>query len=370
MSSLGEELRDNHLALVQRWYEQWRAGATPHHGVAEAALKDHLSPQLRLIGEQLLDLSAAENPGQMWKVTERLDPEARVTQEIPIEEVVREYDLAIDVVRTWIEERRIEVSFLEYSYFYRSMFELTAESVRRYVEHQAGEVRKQRAHYLAAVMHQLRTPLSALSIQAELLGRNEQRPSAEAIDKLRRNVRRISVLVDGILRLERFHTWEVPVRPEEVHPAHLVDGIVSDHEPQAARMGLRFEAHVNRSLRMTLDPDLFLDALSNLVGNAVKYTTEGFVIVEAQEEAESVVFHVRDSGPGIAAEKQTELFKQAQPGSLGGAGIGLQIAQHAAQAQGGLIEVHSEVGKGSVFSLRLPRVVAARTAPEPDAAGP
>jgi two-component system sensor histidine kinase SenX3 len=135
MPSLGEELRDNHLALVERWYERRRAGDTPQHGVSEASLKDHLSPQLRLIGEQLLDLPAAENPGQMWKVTERLDPEERVSQEMPIEEVVQEYDLAIDVVRTWIEERGIEVSFLEYSYFYRSMFELTAESVRRYAEH-------------------------------------------------------------------------------------------------------------------------------------------------------------------------------------------------------------------------------------------
>jgi two-component system sensor histidine kinase SenX3 len=216
-------------------------------------------------------------------------------------------------------------------------------------------------------MHQLRTPLSALSLQVELLGRNEQRTDVEVINKLRRNVRRVRVLVDGILRLERFQTWEVPVRPEEVHPAQLVDGIVSDHEVEASRKGLRFEAHVNRSLRMTLDSDLFLDALGNLVSNAVKYTLRGVVIVDAEEEADSVVFSVRDSGPGIAAEKQQELFKHAQPGSVGGAGIGLQIAQHAAQAQGGSLAVQSELGKGSVFSLRLPRAVAARNAPEPDA---
>jgi two-component system sensor histidine kinase SenX3 len=174
------------------------------------------------------------------------------------------------------------------------------------------------------------------------------------------------VLVDGVLRLERYQTWEVPVHPEEVHPAQLIDGIVSDYEAQAARKGLRFEAHVNRSLRMTVDPDLFTDALGNLVQNAVKYTTRGFVIIEAKEEGQAVVFRVRDSGPGITPDRQQELFTHAQQGSLGGAGIGLQIAQHAAQAQGGAVGVTSEIGKGTVFTLRLPRVVVGRDGQQPD----
>lgn len=362
MRTLGEELRDNYEAIVHSWYERWRESSHPSHKVAEAALKNSLPAQLRLIGEQLRDLRRAERADEMWRVTDRLDPEARVSQEMPIEEVVQEYGLVTDVVRDWIEKRRIEVPFQEYSYFYQSIYELAAESVRRYTEHQAEQIRKDRAQYLAAVMHQLRTPLSALSMQVELLDRHEQRPDAAAIGKLRRNVRRIRVLVDSILRLERFQPWEVPVRPEVIRPAHLIDDIVNDHEADAARKGLRFEAHVNRSLQMELDPDLFVDALGNLVQNAVKYTAEGSVIVDAEEHADSVLFCVRDSGPGIPEEKRQQLFKHAQPGSAAGAGIGLQIAQHAAKAQGGLIEIESEVGKGSVFSLRLPRVVSARDA--------
>ena len=360
MTSLGEELRDNHAALVDCWYEEWRTSSHPHDDVGEAALKNALGSQFRLIGEQLRDLDSAEKPTEIWKVWERLDPELRVGQEIPIEEVVQEYGLAFDVVRSWIEERGIRVSFVEYTYFFRAMFELTAEAVRRYAKHQSEEIRSQRAHYLAAVMHQLRTPLSALAMQVEVLEGQEHRPDAESLHRLQRNVRRIRVLVDGILRLERFQTWEVPVRPEKVQPSRLVNAIMSDHEATAARNGLRFEAHVNRSLRMTLDSDLFLDALGNLVDNAIKYTAAGFVLVDAQESTDTVLFRVRDSGPGIAPDQQRGLFKHAQPGTVGGAGIGLQIAQHAARAQGGVIEVESEQGKGSVFSLRLPRVVSAR----------
>lgn len=360
MKSLGEELRKNHAALVQRWYEEWRQSSHPRHDLGAAVLKNSLGAQFRLIGEQLRDLATAEHPEQIWTITERLDPEGRVDQEMPIEEVVQEYSLAIDVVRTWIEEQGIDVSFTDYSYFFRAMYELTAETVRRYTKHQTEVVRKQRAHYLAAVMHQLRTPISAVMMQVELLEQGGQTPDTEAVKRLRRNLRRVGVLVDGILRLERFQTWEVPVRPEEIVPAQLVDDLVSDHERTAARKGLRVEVHVNRSLRMIVDPDLFSDALGNLIQNAIKYTHDGFVIVEATEQEDAVVFSVRDSGPGIDAEAQRWLFKQSQPGSLGGAGIGLQIAQHAAQAQDGFIEVESEVGRGSTFSLCLPRVVSPR----------
>lgn len=367
MHSLGEELRENSHAIVQRWYEQWRESPHPRHGIEEAALKNSLSDQLELLGEQLRELRSAEGVEEIWKIADRLHPEQRVSQEMPIQEVVQEYALAVDVVRAWIEERCIDVPFADYSYFYQAIFELTAESVRRYAKHQAEQVRKERAHYLASVMHQLRTPVSTLALQVELLDQQEQPPSSAAISKLRRNVGRIQALVDGILRLERFQPWEVPVQPEEVRPAHLIDDIVHDHEREAARKGLRFEAHVNRSLQMTLDPNLFLDALGNLVQNAIKYTTKGFVIVDAQEGPDSVLFCVRDSGPGIASERQRELFRQTQPGGTGGAGIGLQIAQHAATAQGGRVDVESEEGKGSTFSLRLPRVVVARDRePEPE----
>lgn len=362
MRTLGEELREHCDTLAQRWYERWLE-THASRGVSEAALKDSLPAQLRLIGRQLEDLSTAERPDQAWKITERLDPEARVEQQVPIEEMVQEYALAIDVVRGWVEEREIEVPFAEFSYFHTATYELTAESVRRYAAYQADEIRKQRAQYLAGVMHQLRTPLAALSVQVEIL-RDDPRRDAASIHKLQRNVRRIQVLVDGILRLERFHTWEVPVRPQKVYPAQLIDDIVSDHEVDAARKGLRFEAHVNRSLRMDLDPDLFLDALGNLVQNAIKYTARGFVIIDATERNENVLFCVRDSGPGIPPEKQRHLFKHALPGSVGGAGIGLQIAQHAARAQGGEIEVASEVGRGTVFSLRLPRTLRASDARE------
>lgn len=99
--------------------------------------------------------------------------------------------------------------------------------------------------------------------------------------------------------------------------------IVGDHEVEASRKGLRFEAHVNRSLQMTRVRSLPRHARQPRC-NAVKYTLRAVVFLEAEEEADGVVLRVRDSGPGISAKKQQELFEHAQPGSVEGAGIGLR----------------------------------------------
>jgi signal transduction histidine kinase len=360
MTSLGSELIHHTDKLVQRWYEAWRSTPRARPELSESALKDKLANQLQVIGKQLLELTQAENPGEMWRITDRLDPEHRVAEDVPIEEVVQGYGIAVDVVRDWIEERRIEVPFREYSYFYTSIFELVAESVRRYAAYREELVRRDRARYLARVMHQLRTPLSALYLRVERLDHVEHKPDASSIEQLTRNVQRIRVLAESILRLERYRPSEVPLRPEELRPAQLVDDILSDYEADTARKGLRVEAHVDHALRMIIDPELFIDALGNLVQNAVKFTDVGFVSVEAEPQAAHVVFRVRDSGRGMSDEEQGMLFHRSLPGRAGGAGIGLTIAKHAAEAQGGEIHVQSEPGKGSLFSLVLPRSVPAR----------
>lgn len=357
---LANELIHHADQIVERWHTMWRRTRRAHPELSESALKDRLPLQLRVIGHQLSKYGHPEDPNEMWNVTERLDPETRMEQDFPIEDVVQEYRVLVETVHNWIKERTLEISYEEYAYFSAAIFELTAESVRRCVTYKDEEVRKDRAEYLAGVMHQLRTPLSAVLMQVELLDRRAGPPDAAAISRLRRNVRRIRVLVEGVLRLERFDPSEMRVRPQELYPARLIDDIMRDYENEAAQKPLRFEARVNRSLRMTLDADLFVDALGNLVQNAVKYTTAGSVIVDAEEHHEMVDFCVQDSGPGIPEDRRQTLFRQAQPGSGGGVGIGLRIAQHAAEALGGQIDVDSSPGKGSTFTLRLPYVVAAR----------
>jgi signal transduction histidine kinase len=124
---------------------------------------------------------------------------------------------------------------------------------------------------------------------------------------------------------------------------------------------------IDRALEMELDPDLFIDVMGNLVDNAVKYTPSGFVRVEVVEEPGAVVFKVRDSGPGIAPDRQAGLFGAVQPGERSGAGIGLHVAYRAVTAMGGSIGIESTSGRGTMVWFRLPWRVSGATGAEPGA---
>jgi two-component system sensor histidine kinase SenX3 len=355
------ELRRHAGDLVQRWYEAWRQSSHPRCDVSEAALKDMLGQQLEVIGEQLENLQQAESTERMWKVEERLDPEERLAQDIPVEEVVQEYRLVVTVARAWIRERKLPVSFDEYSYFFDAIFQLAAESVKRYVQYQAESVSVGRAEYLAGIMHQMRGPLSALGLQIEALGRKSRPVSEPALARIGRTLDRLMFLVNGVLRVERYRPEEMPVAPRPVCPARLVEEILADHEHVAVVKDLRVEVHIDPSLQMVLDPDLFTDCIGNFVQNAFKFTDTGYICIDAEEHRDHVLFRVKDSGCGVPPERLASLFKAIQPGSGGGAGIGLQIAKHAAEAQGGTVGVESTPGGGSTFWLRLPHTVPARS---------
>lgn len=361
MASLGELLCTHIDELVHRWYERWLRERPSSPKLTEAALKDHLPLQLRVIGEALLkENSSRESPRELWQEHGRLDPEQRVLDEVLIAEVVLEYAFLIEEVRIWLDERGEQVSFQDYSFFSLAIFELTAESVRRYAQFRAEQVARERSEYVAGIAHQLRTPVSTLKLSVQQLERGQGAPDARSLERLRRTVGRLGRLVDGILRLERFKPEELPIHPESLAPAQIIDQIVADYAHDASSKGLRLDVSANRSARMQVDRDLLVDALGNLIQNAIKYTAKGFVRITLEEREDAVVFKVEDSGPGISPDRQRELFRPVYPGQPGGVGLGLSIAFRAAVAQGGALELESEPGRGSTFLLRLPWAVRAR----------
>ncbi len=356
MSSLALALIEQHETITQLWYEAWRNSELPHPEIAEAALKDHLSPQLRRIGEQMQDLENADSPEANWAKPDRMDPEARVDQNMPIEEVVMEYSLALDVLRQWISDQKLKPSFEEYTYLFQNIFELTAESVRRYEARRHEQISEERSKYLAGLTHQMRTPISTLMMQMQIMERQRE-VSPSLINVCQRNLKRLSLMVNTVMRLERFKPNELPVRPQIVYPARLIDQALDDYQPDASHKGLRLETVVDRTLDMRIDPDLFLDVMGNLIDNAVKYTSSGFVRVEVEDLADSdlVLFKVLDSGPGIAPDRQAGLLGPVKPVELSGAGIGMHVAQRAVTAMGGTIGIDSEVGQGTAVWFKLPR---------------
>lgn len=354
---LGKLLCDNNDEIIELWYKEWKDSPHPHPEISEALLKDGLPEQLRVIGEQLQKDELAELPKNMWKITDRLDPEERVFQDIPIEEVVHEYRIFIKVVRRFIHDKEPTVPFDEYSYFYESVYELTAEAVKRYAKYQAEVVSNDRSEYLAGLSHQMRTPLTVIQNHLEAYELQENKElEKESYESLKRNADRLEFLINGIMRLERFKSEDIPVRPQSIYPVDFLDQIVADHQFLARQKGIDLEVSVSRSLAIYTDPDLLMDALGNLIDNAVKYTDKGYVRVEAQDDNERIVFKVEDSGPGIPKERQNNIFSITTSSSAKGAGIGLSIVKRVTRALGGDAYMHTEPGKGSTFYIDIPKI--------------
>lgn len=356
MSLLAQALVEQHEHIAQRWYEAWRKSKLPQPEIGEAALKDHLSPQLLRIGEQMANLASVDAAEDNWKIFDASDSQALVDQDRPVEEVVMEYGLALDILRQWIKAQNLQPSFNEYSYLFQAIFELTAESVRRYQVCQQERLNLERSRYLAGLTHQMRTPISTLMMQMQILERQRE-VTPSFINMCQRNLKRLSVMVDTAMRLERFKPHEIPVRPQHIYPARLIDQGMDDYQHEAKNKGLRLEMDVDRALDMHIDPDLFQDVLGSLIDNAIKYTSEGFIRVEMQSinETNEVLFTILDSGPGISADKREELFGPAAPGALGGTGTGLHVAQRAVTAMGGSIGINDAHGEGAAIWFRLPR---------------
>lgn len=174
-----------------------------------------------------------------------------------------------------------------------------------------------------------------------------------------RNSRRLNDLIESYLETTRLEDGAMPVRLTAVDADLLVAGIVDEEAETARSLGLTLRAGAASGLFATADADLLRRAVTNLVGNAMKFTPAGGRIeAGASRDGASVLIRVTDDGPGIPARELPFLFDRFYQGSNHrrgiGLGLGLTFCRAALRAMGGDVTVASEEGKGSVFTLRLP----------------
>jgi signal transduction histidine kinase len=234
-----------------------------------------------------------------------------------------------------------------------------AREQARDLERAMGE----RSRFFASLSHELRTPINAVIgynhlLQEEIFGDlNEQQ--ASAIQKANRSAQHLLELVDDILDISKIEAGKLEVFPESVDLVELLRDTATSLQLQARQKGIALDIQVPDSVRVTTDPARLRQIVMNLLSNAVKFTVEGRidVLVEAAEGG-PIAIRVRDTGPGIAPEDRQRIFnefEQARSGASGtGTGLGLAISRRLAQLLGGSLDVESEVGVGSTFTLILP----------------
>jgi PAS domain S-box-containing protein len=226
----------------------------------------------------------------------------------------------------------------------------------------AQRATRARDEVLGIVAHDLRSPLSALSMSAQLVDRQLERgktgpETREMLRVILRMAQRMGRLVEDLLDMSRLEAGQLSVLPSRQRAGTLVSESLEQVRPSAPALELR--AEVAEALPEVLaDRHRILQVFSNLLGNAVKFTPQGGrVTVGARAEGERVRFWVEDTGPGIPEEQRQHLFErfwQARKGDRRGAGLGLTICKHLVEAHGGQLGVDSEVGRGSTFWFFLP----------------
>lgn len=218
-----------------------------------------------------------------------------------------------------------------------------------------------RDEVVSIVSHDLRNPLGVVAAAADLLldlplDEEERRRQVEIIA---RSAARMSRLIEDLLDVSRIEAGALVVRTAQEDPEEILEEVRSEFEDQAADRGLRLVVAVERGTPPArADRDRVLQALSNLIGNALKFTPSGGTIrVTAEPAGDGVAFSVEDDGPGIPEEAQAHLFDrfwQAERHGRTGAGLGLAIVRGIAEAHGGRVEVSSREGQGARFTLVLP----------------
>jgi PAS domain S-box-containing protein len=220
-----------------------------------------------------------------------------------------------------------------------------------------------RSRFLASISHEIRTPLAAILGHAELARRGQPEAAAllGALDSIDGSARHLLELVNGLLDASQLELGELKVHCEPVAWLPICAALASAMRPVAARKGLelRLEVVWPVPMQVVADPLRLRQALWNLVGNAIKFTSSGSVRLEVAYHEGALQFDVIDTGPGIPEGFEAELFKPfSQADStrrrrIGGAGLGLYISRELVGRMGGELGLRHLPHRGACFSLRL-----------------
>jgi len=239
----------------------------------------------------------------------------------------------------------------------------------------ASEANRAKSDFLAVMSHELRTPLAAIMGYTELLQIGIPVPLPEQalhqVERIDNAARHQLQLVEEILTFSRLSAGEETVSNAPVDIAELIREATGFIRPAADRKDLGLELGFGEPGPVLLtDPAKLRQILINLLFNAVQFTTEGRISVRMSADEEHVIISVTDTGIGIEPVHHRRIFdafwqvRQSSTREVGGTGLGLTVAQRMAQILGGEILVESEVGRGSTFTVRLPRQPASDPAPD------
>ena len=243
------------------------------------------------------------------------------------------------------------------------------------LEEKSGELEQASRHksqFLANMSHELRTPLNAIIGVSEMLREDAEalKQDVEPFDRVLGAARHLLALINDILDLSKIEAGRMELHLETFPLLPVIKDVAKTIEPMATKNGNRIVIDCPADLdTLHADQTRFRQSLLNLASNANKFTEKGIITIAAQERHENghdwLTLAVTDTGIGMTAEQMGKLFQEfsqassATASKYGGTGLGLAISRRFCQMMGGDIMVESEHGRGSTFTIRLPKAVGA-----------
>lgn len=213
---------------------------------------------------------------------------------------------------------------------------------------------------ISDISHQTKTPIANILLYAQLLKEalDFDDGTRQIVSQIEAQTEKLSFLIASLIKTSRLENGIINVIPEENSVAKLVQSI--DYKRIADEKGVSYSTDIASDMTAVFDFKWTLEAVSNIVDNAIKYTSSGgTVAVRAKEYEMFVCIDITDSGIGIPEEDTARIFKRFYRSPAvyqeKGVGIGLYLARRIIEKEGGYIRVRSRVGEGSVFSVFLPK---------------
>ena len=270
------------------------------------------------------------------------------------------------------------VGWLAYFYFQKRKLKKLKENLN-HIEARARQLAEAKDHYFADASHEIRTPLNAILGFGKMLSRtpleHRQREMLDGIQSAGDNLIR---LLEDLLDASKMESGMLRIDSKPFSLREVFDGVEKLFSIKMTEKRLAFRVEITPDTPDTLlgDSTRLSQILTNLVGNAVKFTRQGYVFLMAEQILESNLtnpgeqvrlrFLVKDTGPGIPPEERDtifERFRQMEDGTsraLGGVGLGLAITRELSRLMGGQVSVESHVGFGTTFIVEIPFLVSAQ----------
>lgn len=365
LGELARLIETNRDDLLARWRSQVRE-LPAARDLDVPTLNDHI-PQL------LIELAAALRAKSDESIAHALvegSPPAhglqRVKDAFDIEEVVAEYNILRGCIHDLADRNGLNLQGKPFHVLNRVLDGAIGAAVRSFATQRALEVQQRREEYLAFVAHDLRTPLSAISLSARVLELYLARDHAETpqtLQKLKilnRNVQHLQDLIGKVLEENAHVEADTIVKPErrtfDLWP--LVEALVHDLQPVAGTAATHLVNAVPEDLSIHADAGLLRRIFQNLIANAISYTPRGNVLIGACAAGDdgTVECFIRDTGAGIPEDRRQQVFEkhETDPDKPGGLGLGLAIVKSFVEAHDGTVTVESEIGVGTTFRFTLP----------------